>query len=235
MLKKLTVLDKILELESFTIAQLSEASGITGNTVQTVVNRCPPLWLESESSTTGAKGGQPKRYELTELGKAQIRAQLALLPATPSVRSNGKPPAGIALAEKALDQLRTAVKGGVFDGDQAKFWRDEAWSNLEWAKGELEGSNQHDQRHRLAELREEVLRLDIERRVKCEKELEVRPPAERRPPHLAQTAEATRSRRKLELMTSAGERPASSPAAAPALPSFFRTVFSGMAQQPARR
>ena len=165
MLKKIAVLGKMLELGSFTIAQLSDASDTRANTVQTIVNRCPSHWLDARVAPTRVKGGQPKLYHLTELGQAEIRGQLATLPSMSMTDGpGGEPPLGLALADETMGKMRTALRAREFDHPKLEFWRDEAWGNLEWASNELDETSHLDWERRLAQLRVEVLSLDIERR-----------------------------------------------------------------------
>lgn len=101
------VLGAALSLGEFTVPALARFSGVNDNTVWSVVRRHATLFVASgETESTGARGGQPRKYCLTDAQRQEIRKRLHMLykELTPIVEEStqagaGNIPAGLLVAE----------------------------------------------------------------------------------------------------------------------------------------
>ncbi len=123
---------------SFELNDLAERSQVVPGTVRTVIDRCPAGWFTTTKLPTGAPGGQPSSYSITEEGRTGILAQLGQLPDIPSLRAPARSPEAAPLGLKAaLQALKKLLTVTADDKDDvlAKIGRD-----IDWADAELMSS-----------------------------------------------------------------------------------------------
>ena len=157
MSKKLTILSAARRLPRFTVAELGDRLEIPPSTVQTVLNRVPESWFVKSQLQSGARGGQPKCYEVSADGRQAIDALLAALgvPPTPaSGHAAPEAPLGLLAAEEIRQTLETADRRAV------TALLVDASANLDWAEDELrEGlfaAQTASLRRRLSDVREQL-------------------------------------------------------------------------------
>ncbi|HEX7639329.1 MAG TPA: hypothetical protein VF457_13110 [Burkholderiaceae bacterium] len=164
MSKKLTVLAGARRLPRFTVSELGDAVGVPASTVQTVLNRVPEAWFSRSQLQSGARGGQPKAYELTGDGRRGIDALLAALGAPASDIPAGPPPE-TPLGLLAAEEIRLQLDG--VDERAVEALLADAHANLDWARAELdEGLHAGDAAalmQRIALLREELRAIGARR------------------------------------------------------------------------
>lgn len=107
MVNKYSIAAAALRAERFTVADLAGACGMGAVSVRTVLNRLPEDWFSIRKASTGARGGQPSLYELSEEGRkglAEIIGELPVLP--PSAPPDTSPePLGLASARETFQKL----------------------------------------------------------------------------------------------------------------------------------
>ena len=134
MSKKLTILSAARRSPRFTVGELGERLGIPSSTVQTVLNRVPETWFVKSQLQSGARGGQPKSYDVSDEGRQAIDALLAALsvpPAPAPERVAFDAPLGLLAAEEIRQTLDTA------DHRVVAALLVDASANLDWAEDEL--------------------------------------------------------------------------------------------------
>lgn len=133
MLKKLQVLAGALRLTAFTVAELSEACGVSPNTVHTALSRVPEDWLKSTVVPGGARGGQRRRYTLSSVGISGIRGMLGRLPSAASsiLVEPTDEPIGLSAARASLGRIAQV------NPSAARVLREDALRSLEWAEAEI--------------------------------------------------------------------------------------------------
>lgn len=132
MSKKLTVLAH--SLGSFTIADLAAKAGVLASTAQTVLSRSRQEWFAKSQLQTGARGGQPKSYELNDAGRLGIEQMLGsvgVLPRLAPEQPAADVPLGLVSAQETLKQLTTATAAAVAG------LREDALGNLQRAEAEV--------------------------------------------------------------------------------------------------
>jgi hypothetical protein len=112
------VLKWMLELKEFTIAELSERSGVNKSTVYTFVRRHRGELLELDKIGTGRRGGAPVRFKVRADDKAALREELEAI--TAPVES-ASPLPDDALA--ALEILKKEYPRAADDARRAKLLR----------------------------------------------------------------------------------------------------------------
>ena len=157
MSKKLTILSAARRLPRFTVTELGDRLGIPSSTVQTVLNRVPESWFVKSQLQSGARGGQPKCYEVSDDGRQAIDSLLAALGVAPTPapgRVAPEAPLGLLAAEEIRQTLETADRRAV-----AALLVD-ASANLDWAEDELrEGlfaTHAASLRRRMSDVREQL-------------------------------------------------------------------------------
>ncbi|MEO5688837.1 MAG: hypothetical protein ABIR54_15890 [Burkholderiaceae bacterium] len=134
MSKKLTILSAARRLPGFTVNELGDKLGVPSSTVQTVLNRVPESWFVKSQRQSGARGGQPKAYEVSDEGRRAIDSLLAAFsdpPAPAPDQARPEAPLGLLAAEEIRRTLQTA------DPRAIPGLRVDAAANLDWAEDEL--------------------------------------------------------------------------------------------------
>jgi len=147
------------QLGSFTVEDLSEASGVNKVTVSTVLRRFDSGnkgFLTAKTLATGGRGGQPHVYTLnpsgyiklkTEIGQSELKPLRAHLPDTGGV------PLGLMAAEDLINNLISCNSN-----EPKKMLIEQISNNLDWAEKEVNtvGENNtatHDLQSRINKVR----------------------------------------------------------------------------------
>lgn len=127
------------QLDSFTIEELAEASGVNKTTVRTVLNRFDPNsdsgYLDVQTLVTGGRGGQPNKYSLTSLGHTMIKVELGqsdLEPLSAALPDTGGIPLGLLAAEDLVNSLIDCQ-----DTPSKQSLIEQIGDNLHWAEKDL--------------------------------------------------------------------------------------------------
>ena len=80
MLKKIQTLAAARKLDVFEVEKLAQDAEVSVSTVHTVLKRLPSDWYTVETPVSGERGGQRKRFSLTDKGRAAIDRELKRLP-----------------------------------------------------------------------------------------------------------------------------------------------------------
>lgn len=158
MSKKLTILAAAYGQSSpFTVADLAEKAGVSASTVQTVLNRVPEDWFVKTQLQSGARGGQPNGYTLSEVGRRAVEHTLEKVNVMPRLAPEQPPfevPLGLLSAQATLRELASAPSAA------REGLREDALGNLKWAESEVRdgtfATHAADLLKQIAELREQL-------------------------------------------------------------------------------
>lgn len=140
MLKRLSVLAAMRDMNTFIVTDLAASSGVAENTVQTVLQRMDEAWLTKEAIPTGAKGRAPVRYSLTAVGLEGVARELGKVASATNPRTDMSQPVAEVLAPLGLESAEDTVKLlATASPKRAAAFRRDAARDLKWAVAELQG------------------------------------------------------------------------------------------------